>query len=153
MNDLSVNTDHNTNYYIWQNSVFSNLLDVSHCKAPLSMRFSRQEYWSGLPSPPPGNLPDPGIKPTSLTSSALARGFFATSATREAHKYRSFKLRQCDCSICVLINIINCFLIKMCRWETKEKQASVLSGLESDSLGLKFSFRPLCKVLYVTFHP
>ena len=65
----------------------------------------------------------------------------------------SFKLRQCDCSMCVLINIIYCFLIKMCRWETKEKQASVLSGLESDSLGLKFGFRPLCKVLYVSFHP
>ena len=36
------------------------------CQAPLSMRFSRQEYWSGLVSPPPGDLPDPGIKPVSL---------------------------------------------------------------------------------------
>ena len=33
------------------------------CKAPLSMGFSRQEYWSGFPCPPPGDLPDPGIKP------------------------------------------------------------------------------------------
>ena len=38
---------------------------------PLSMGFSRQESWSGLPCPPPGNLPNPRIKPTSLTSSAL----------------------------------------------------------------------------------
>ena len=33
------------------------------CQAPLSMGFFRQEYWSGLPCPPPGNLPDPGMEP------------------------------------------------------------------------------------------
>ena len=38
----------------------------------LSMGFSRQEYWSGLPCTPPGDLPDPGVKPTSLMSSALS---------------------------------------------------------------------------------
>ena len=41
------------------------------CQVPLSLGFSRQEYWSGLPCPPPGNLPNPGIKPKSLTSPAL----------------------------------------------------------------------------------
>ena len=41
------------------------------CQAPLSMGFSRQEYWSGLPCPSPGDLPNPGIEPTSPTSSAL----------------------------------------------------------------------------------
>ena len=55
--------------------------------APLSMRFSRQEYRSGLRSPPPGDLPYPGIKPMSLTSPALAGGFFTTSTTWEAHIY------------------------------------------------------------------
>ena len=35
------------------------------CQAPLSMEFSRQEYWSGLPFPSPGDLPDPGVEPTS----------------------------------------------------------------------------------------
>ena len=49
------------------------------------MGFSRQEYWNGLPCPPPGNLPDPGIKLPSLMSPALAGGFFTTSATWEAH--------------------------------------------------------------------
>ena len=44
----------------------------------------RQEHWSGLPCPPPGDLPDPGIEPVSLTSPALAGGLFVTSATREA---------------------------------------------------------------------
>ena len=46
-------------------------------QAPLSMGFYRQEYWNGLSSPPPGNLPDPGIKPPSPT---LANGFFTTEA-------------------------------------------------------------------------
>jgi len=45
------------------------------CQAPLSIVFSRQEYWSGLPFPPPGDLPNPGIKPV---SPALAGGFFTT---------------------------------------------------------------------------
>ena len=54
------------------------------CQAPLSMGFSWQEYWSGLPCPPPGDLPDSGIEPKSLTSPALASGFFTTSATWEA---------------------------------------------------------------------
>ena len=49
-------------------------------QAPLSMGFSRQEYWSGLPFPSPGDLPDPGIEPMSLMSPALADRFFITSS-------------------------------------------------------------------------
>ena len=52
-------------------------------QAPLSGRFPRQEYWSGLPFPPPGHLPDPGIKPASLVSPALAGGFFTTEPPRK----------------------------------------------------------------------
>ena len=48
------------------------------CQAPLSMGFSRQEYWSGLPFPPPGHLLGPGIEPMSPASPALAGGFFTT---------------------------------------------------------------------------
>ena len=47
-------------------------------QAPLPMEFSRQEYSSGLTFPPPGDLLDPGIKPVSLVSPALAGGFFTT---------------------------------------------------------------------------
>ena len=54
------------------------------CQAPLSMEFSRQKYWSGLPCPPPGDLPDPGIEPGPLVSPAVAGRFFTTAATREA---------------------------------------------------------------------
>ena len=53
-------------------------------QAPLSMELSRQEYWSGLPCPPPGDLPDLGIELTSLTSPALADVFFTTNASWEA---------------------------------------------------------------------
>ena len=59
------------------------LCDPRDC-SPLSMGFSRQEYWSGLPFPPPGDLPDPGVKPTFLESPASTGGFFTTSATWEA---------------------------------------------------------------------
>ena len=48
------------------------------CQAPLSMGFSRQEHWSGLPCPPPGDLLDPGIKPSFPMFPALAGGFFTT---------------------------------------------------------------------------
>ena len=54
-------------------------------QAPLSTGFSRQEYWSELPFPTPGDLPDPGIEPMSLVSPALASGFF-TSATWKAQE-------------------------------------------------------------------
>ena len=61
---------------------------VAH-QAPLSMGLSRQEYWSGLPCPPPGDLPDPGIEPASLMSPALGGGFFTTSTTWETLFYSS----------------------------------------------------------------
>ena len=50
-------------------------------QAPLSLGFPRQQYWSGLPFPPAGDLPDPGIE---LVSSALAGGFFTTVPPEEA---------------------------------------------------------------------
>ena len=58
--------------------LFATLWAVA-CQAPLSMGFSKQEYWSRLPCPPLGDLSDSGIKPTSLTSPALAGGFFTTA--------------------------------------------------------------------------
>ena len=60
--------------------LFSTVGTVAH-EAPLCMGFSRQEYWSGLLYPPPGDLHDPVIKSVSLTSSALAGRFFTTRTT------------------------------------------------------------------------
>ena len=65
--------------------LFATLWTVTH-QAPLSMGFSRQKYWSGLPCPSPGNLPNPGIEPKSLKSPSLASGFFTTSITWETVK-------------------------------------------------------------------
>ena len=62
--------------HVW---LFAPLWTVAQ-QAPLSMGFSRQEYWSGLPCPPPGHPPNPGIEPRSLMSPALAGGFFTTNA-------------------------------------------------------------------------
>ena len=64
--------------------------------APLSMGFSGQEYWSGLPCPPLGDLPDPGFKPMSPMSPALAGRFFTTSATwdTEAGNFKSGTARE-----------------------------------------------------------
>ena len=59
---------------------------VAH-QVPLSMGFSRQKYWSGFPFPSPGDLPNPGTKPRSLTSPALAGEFFMTSATWKSAEY------------------------------------------------------------------
>ena len=65
--------------------LFATLWTVA-LQVPLSMGFSRQAYWSGMPCPSPGDLPDPGIKSVSLTSPVLASRFFTTSATWEALK-------------------------------------------------------------------
>ena len=59
--------------------LFETLYTIA-CQADLSMEFSRQEYWSVLPCPPPGALLNPGIEAESLTSPALSGEFFTTSA-------------------------------------------------------------------------
>ena len=70
--------------YVSMLSHLSRIQPFAH-EAPLSMGFSRQEYWSGLQCPHPGESSQPRIKATSLKSPALARGFFTTSAAREAN--------------------------------------------------------------------
>ena len=66
------------------------------------MEFPRQEYWSGLPFPSPGDLPNPGIKPTSLVSLGLAGRFFTTSPTcMSQHKCNDF---PSNISIKTLVN-------------------------------------------------
>ena len=57
--------------------LFATSWTVAH-HAPLSMEFSSQEYWSGLPFPTAGDIPDPGIEPSFLAPPALAGGFFTT---------------------------------------------------------------------------
>ena len=64
------------------------------CQAPLSMGVSRQEYWSEWTFSSPGDLPDPGIKPTSLAPSALAGGFFTISTIWEAIQLAKHAMKE-----------------------------------------------------------
>ena len=66
--------------------LFATLWTVA-CQAPVSMGFPRQEYWSGVLCPPPGDLPDPGIEPASFTTPALVGRFFTCSATWEVQSF------------------------------------------------------------------
>ena len=63
--------------------LFATLWTVA-CQAPLSMGFSRQEYWGGWPFPPPRDLPDPGIEPAPPESPALAGRSFPTEPPGES---------------------------------------------------------------------
>ena len=74
---------------------------VAH-QAPLSMGLSRQEYWSELPFPTPGNLPNPGIKPKSLASPALAGRFFTFACA-------------CLCSQLLPLCLTRCYGVELAR--------------------------------------
>ena len=88
------------NFY-WFLCMLSHFSRVQHFVTPwtlqpdrafLAMGFFRQEYWSGLPFPPPGDPPNLSIEPVSLKSPSLAIGFFTTSATWEAPWHNVFKI-------------------------------------------------------------
>ena len=65
------------------------------------MGFPRQEYWSGLPCPPPGDLHDPGIEPVSLPAPALAGGFFITRVTWEALHFLGITFLTCPTGLTI----------------------------------------------------
>ena len=77
--------------------------------APLSMGFSRQEYWSGLPFRSTGDLPDPGMKPASLISPASAGRFFTTRSPGKPalHSYMLITL-VCAYVVCVFVCVYVC---------------------------------------------
>ena len=79
---------YNVNFVAFQSRSHSQFFvtpwTVAH-QVPLSIGFSKQEYWSELPFPPPGDLPNPGTEPASLASPALAGGFFTTVPPGKPH--------------------------------------------------------------------
>ena len=82
-----------------------------NCQAPLFMEFPRQEYWSGLWFPSPGDLPDLGIEPPSLASPAFAGRFFTVWAIREAQTTTCVCVRVCESLSCVqLCDPMDCSL-------------------------------------------
>ena len=105
--------------------LFATLWTVAS-QAPLSLGFSNKEHWSGLPCPPPGNLPNSRIQPVSLMFPALAGRFFTTSTTREAHVCISLSLSlslslyiyiyiyiKCVC-VCVCVCVIAAKSLQLC---------------------------------------
>ena len=100
-------------------------------QAPLSIVFSRQEYWSGLPCPPPADLPNPRIEPTPLGSPAMAGRFFTTSSIWEALELYTpgFKFQLCQVLIdwTILSNLFHIMKhvenYKMCRphWSNQKR--------------------------------
>ena len=93
---------------------------VAH-QAPLSMGFSRQEYWSGLPFLPPWDRPDPRIEPTSRKSPTSAGRFFATSGTWKAsipsyHVPPRLLLSVCnsDAGLFILMGVRMCVYLCVC---------------------------------------
>ena len=72
--------------------LFVTLWTVAH-QTPLSIGLSRQEYWSGLPCPPPGDLPNPGIEPKSLKSLALVGRFLPLVPHRKPLYYQLKKVK------------------------------------------------------------
>ena len=84
------------------------------------MEFSQHEYWSGLPCLPPGDLPDPGIKPVTLTSSVLAGKFFTISAT--------FTLFILEKSLCIF-SVGKLLLKELLEVEETKVSLNIESGL------------------------
>ena len=80
--------------------LFATLWNVI-CQAPLSMGFSRKEYFNGWPIPPPGDLSDWGIEPRFPTSPALVSGFFTGSATWKAPKLLQLCPTLCNLLVCM----------------------------------------------------
>ena len=91
--------------------LFATLWTVAR-QAPLTMGFCRQEYWSGLPCPPPGDLSNPGIKPMFLKSPILAGGFFTSSTSWEALSLSNHCYDTLEES--VFHHTVDCFKMLVC---------------------------------------
>ena len=107
------------------------------CKAPLSMGFSRQEYWSGLSFPPPGNLSNPGIEPP---SPALADGFFTAEPSgkpilKDTHIERLNVPKWKDFACCPLDRRIHSTkrwtpMADSCQWMYGENHYNIVISLQ-----------------------
>ena len=103
-------------------------------QAPLSMGFSRQESWSGLLCPPPGDLPDPGIKPVSCVSCLASRHFTTEPLGKPCHRFL------------LLLPLLSRFSrVRLCATlETAAHQALLSLGFSSKFLELSKSLLTIC---------
>ena len=103
------------------------------------MGFSRQEYWSGLPCPPLGDLLDPGIEPASFVSPVLAGEFFTASTTQEAHIYSIYYISSVQSSPVAqscptLWDPMNCSMLSITNSQSLLKLMSIKSVMPSSHL-------------------
>ena len=113
-------------------------------QAPVSMRFYRQEYWSGLSYPSPGDLLDPGIKPMSLVSPALAGGFFTTSTTHKTHVHFNSHTTPCPTWWLRLFCLLGAFLWPMAKAAQTDRRKGHIFG---DKQGCLLTQLPLVVIL------
>ena len=105
------------------------------CQAPLSMEFSRQEYWSGLPCPTPGNLPDPGIEPRFLISSVLAGGLFTTEPPGKSLVIFTPAQYSASSALVPQVCDVYCFMNYWCQFSAKEQITRDFPVSEAPGLG------------------
>ena len=115
------------------------------CQALQSRRFSRQAYWNGLSCLPPGDLPDPGMDPSSLKSPALAGGLFTTSTTWEIPSLLK------DSQICITIGRLFSTLLASSTFSFTEKVFPVSFLCISSGLGICF-FEDMFCYTFSFFH-
>ena len=138
-------------------------------QAPLSMRFPKQEYWSGLPFPSPGNLPDPGIEPMSPT---LAGEFFTTEFPRKplwwveeslkCHKEQQSEWRiqllhftWRKISVCPEMPLCSCLWVvsqQSCPWvSTAEWGLGFRTPMDTNITDTQVSYVKWCGYLHITY--
>ena len=98
------------------------ILGTVTLQAFLSMEFSRQEYWSGLPWPPPGDLPNPGIELVFLMSPALGGGFFTTISTQGSPKMCLLNSKSVVADAVVIVIIITISSSSICHTLGQQQQ-------------------------------
>ena len=122
------------------------LWTVAH-QAPLFTGFSRQEYWSGLPCPLPGDLPNPGIKPRSPSPPALAGGFFTTEPSgKPLNTFISMKGCEDEAALSTPYCLLGC--IPILRASSSPRKKLFLGKEEMKGL----SQRPLLHLAGQSFH-
>ena len=115
---------------------------VAH-QAPLSMGISRQKYWSGLPFPTLGHLPDPGVKPMSFVSPVLAGGFFTTEPPGKPHLSEGYvvifgcvHMKMSPFLTCVFFVFL---CVCVCVFLTSEEYLSVLAKVSRKQCNLSYT--------------
>ena len=105
-------------------------------QAPPSMGFSRQEYWSGLPFPSPGDLPNPGIKPGSPALQTDALPSEPPETTKSPKRLNAFPVGSGTRQECLLLQLLFDILLEVLIWEIgQEKEIKgIMIGMEEEKL-------------------